>query len=327
MKISNKQKIKMLEEMLKIRIFEERIQELYVQGQIRGSMHLSTGQEAIPVGCCMNLEPEDYVISSHRGHGHILAKGGEYKYMLAELYGKTTGYCKGKGGSMHIACSDIGVLGANGIVGGGICIAAGIGFASKYLKNNKVTIAFFGEGATNTGAFHEGVNFAAVRNSNVVFVIENNQYAISVPRELSDKLMDLSIRAQSYGIPGVTVDGNDILKVYGEVNKAVKRARNGKGPSLVEFKTYRRHGHHAGEPNDGLLYRSKKEMEGWKKKDPIKRLQKELLDKKIIDKKTITMINEKLNIDFENAIKFAEESPLPEKEALFEDVYIKENLK
>ena len=194
-------------------------------------------------------------------------------------------------------------------------------------KNNKVTIAFFGEGATNTGAFHEGVNFAAVRNSNVVFVIENNQYAISVPRELSDKLMDLSIRAQSYGIPGVTVDGNDILKVYGEVNKAVKRARNGKGPSLVEFKTYRRHGHHAGEPNDGLLYRSKKEMEGWKKKDPIKRLQKELLDKKIIDKKTITMINEKLNIDFENAIKFAEESPLPEKEALFEDVYIKENLK
>ncbi|MFC2145099.1 thiamine pyrophosphate-dependent dehydrogenase E1 component subunit alpha [Actinomycetota bacterium] len=326
MKVSNKQKIKMLEEMLKIRLFEESIQDLYIQGQIPGSMHLSSGQEAIPVGCCMNLETDDYVISSHRGHGHILAKGGKYKYMLAELYGKTTGYCKGKGGSMHIACADIGVLGANGIVGGGICIAAGVGFASKYLKDNKVTIAFFGEGATNTGAFHEGINFAAVRDSNVVFVIENNQYAISVPRKLSDRIEDLSIRAQGYGIPGVTVDGNDVLKVYQEAAKAIKRARSGKGPSLIEFKTYRWHGHHAGEPNDGLLYRSQKEMDEWKKNDPIKRLQKNLIERKIIGKTDIDKINKRLNDDFEEAVKFAEESPLPEKDVLYEDVYIKENL-
>ena len=324
MKVSNKQKIKMLEEMLKIRLFEESIQDLYIQGQIPGSMHLSSGQEAVPVGCCMNLELDDYVISSHRGHGHILAKGGQYKYMLAELYGKTTGYCKGKGGSMHIACSDIGVLGANGIVGGGICIAAGVGFASKYLKDNRVTIAFFGDGASNTGAFHEGINFAAVRDSNVVFVIENNQYAISVPRKLSDRVEDLSIRAQGYGIPGVTVDGNDVLKVYQETAKAIKRARSGKGPSLIEFKTYRWHGHHAGEPNDGLLYRSKKEMDEWKKNDPIKRFQKNLIEEKVIGKTDIDKINKRLNDDFEDAIKFAEDSPLPEKGALYEDVYIKE---
>ena len=180
--IDEKTRISMLKEMLRIRMFEEKIQALYLQGQIPGSMHLSTGQEAIPVGFCANLSKDDYVISSHRGHHHILAKGGQYKYMMAELYGKITGYCKGKGGSMHIACSELGVLGANGIVGGGICIAAGVGFASKYLKDNKVTVSFFGDGAANTGAFHEGVNFAAVRKSNVVFVIENNQYAISVPR-------------------------------------------------------------------------------------------------------------------------------------------------
>jgi TPP-dependent pyruvate/acetoin dehydrogenase alpha subunit len=225
---------------------------------------------------------------------------------------------------MHIACSDIGVLGANGIVGGGICIAAGVGFASRYLKDNKVTVAFFGDGASNTGAFHEGINFAAVRKSNVVFVIENNQYAISVPRKLSDCVEDLSIRAKGYGIPGVTVDGNDILKVYQEASKAVKRAREGKGPSLVECKTYRWHGHHAGEPKDGLLYRTEKEMKEWKKKDPIARLEKTLLQENAIDKKGIDNIKKMLGSELEEAIKFAKESPLPDKEALYEDVYIEE---
>lgn len=324
MKISKKQKINLLKQMLKIRLFEERIQELYNQGQIPGSMHLSTGQEAVPVGFCENLDTDDYVISSHRGHGHILAKGGEYKYMMAELYGKTTGYCKGKGGSMHIACSDIGVLGANGIVGGGICIAAGVGFASRYLDDNKVTVAFFGDGATNTGAFHEGINFAAVRKSNVVFVIENNQYAISVPRELSDCVEDLSIRAKAYGIPGITVDGNDVVKVYQEAAKAIKRARSGKGPSLVECKTYRWHGHHAGEPKDGLLYRKQKEIDEWKKKDPIKRLQKELIDEDIVDKKEVTKMMEGFEKELKEAIEFAEKSLLPGKEELYEDVYIQE---
>jgi len=211
MKISNELKIKMLKEMLKIRIFEEKVQDLYVQGQILGPVHLSTGQEAIPVGFCLNLSSNDYILASHRGHGQVLAKGGKYKYMMAELYGKKTGYSKGKGGSMHIACSDIGILGTNGIVGGGISIAAGVGFSSKYLKEDKVTLCFFGDGAANTGAFHEGLNFAAVLKANVVFVIENNQYAISVPRKLSDCVENLSIRSKGYGIPGETIDGNDII--------------------------------------------------------------------------------------------------------------------
>jgi pyruvate dehydrogenase E1 component alpha subunit len=285
-------------------------------------MHLSTGQEAIPVGFCANLRKEDYVVSSHRGHHHIIAKGGQYKYMMAELYGRTTGYCKGYGGSMHIANAAIGVLGANGIVGGGICTAAGVGFASKYLKEDRVTVCFFGEGATNTGAFHEGVNFAALRKSNTVFVIENNQYAISVPRELSDCIEDLSIRATSYGIPGITIDGNDVLKVYDVAGEVIKRARNGKGPTLVECKTYRWHGHHAGEPRDGLLYRSQKEIDIWKKKDPIKRLKESMIKENIITEKEYEDIGKKYSEELNKAIKFAEDSPLPDIKALYENVYI-----
>jgi TPP-dependent pyruvate/acetoin dehydrogenase alpha subunit len=257
MQINSELKIKFLREMLRIRMFEEKIQDLYKAGHIPGSMHLSTGQEAVPVGFCSNLKKDDYILSSHRGHGHVLAKGGQYKYMMAELYGRKTGYCKGIGGSMHFANIDLGILGTNGIVGAGIPLAAGVGFASKYLGNGRVTVNFFGDGATNTGAFHEGINFAAVRKAPVVFVIENNQYAISVPRSLSDCVEDLSIRAKSYNIPGFTVDGNDVLAVYEIAEKTIESARRGKGPSLVECKTYRWHGHHAGEPRDGLLYRKK----------------------------------------------------------------------
>jgi TPP-dependent pyruvate/acetoin dehydrogenase alpha subunit len=322
MRIDKKTKLKMLQEMLKIRMFEERIQQLYLQGQIPGSMHLSTGQEAIPVGFCMNLKKDDSIISSHRGHHHILAKGGEYKYMMAELYGRTTGYCKGKGGSMHIACADIGVLGANGIVGGGICIAAGVGFASMYLKNKKVTISFFGEGAGNTGAFHEGLNFAAVRKSNTVFVIENNQYAISVPRKLSDCIKNQSIRAAGYGIPGITIDGNDVLKVYSTAAEVIERARNGKGPALIECMTYRWHGHHAGEPKEGTLYRPEKEIDEWKKKDPIERLKKDLIDKGLIKMKDFTDMEKDFTAKLDEAVEFANNSPLPQVSALYEDVYI-----
>jgi TPP-dependent pyruvate/acetoin dehydrogenase alpha subunit len=315
----------MLKEMLKIRMFEERIQQLYLQGQIPGSMHLSTGQEAIPVGFCMNLEKDDSIISSHRGHHHILAKGGEYKYMMAELYGRTTGYCRGKGGSMHIACADIGVLGANGIVGGGICIAAGVGFASKYLKNGRVTISFFGEGAGNTGAFHEGLNFAAVRRSNTVFVIENNQYAISVPRKLSDCVKNQSIRAAGYGIPGVTIDGNDVLKVYRTAAEAIERARSGKGPTLVECMTYRWHGHHAGEPREGTLYRPVEEIEAWRKKDPVERLKKSLVDEGVIKKKDFDEMQRDFTVMLDEAVEFAKNSPLPPPSALFDDVYVSDS--
>ncbi len=322
MRIDDKLKIKLLSEMLKIRMFEERIQQLYLQGRIPGSMHLSTGQEAIPVGFCANLKKEDYVISSHRGHHHILAKGGQYKYMMAELYGRTTGYCKGKGGSMHIACAEIGVLGANGIVGGGICIAAGVGFASRYLKDGRVTVSFFGDGAGNTGAFHEGVNFAAVRGSNVVFVIENNQYAISVPRKLSDCVEKQSIRAAGYGIPGVTIDGNDVKKVFATAAEAIERARKGKGPTIVECMTYRWHGHHAGEPREGLLYRSQEEIDSWRKKDPILRLKKELISDKKINEEDYKNMEEKYKKELDEAVEFANNSPLPDRKALYEDVYI-----
>lgn len=323
MAISKDIKIRMLKEMLKIRLFEEKIQDLYKAGHIPGSMHLSTGQEAIPVGFCTHLKKEDYILSSHRGHGHVLAKGGEYKYMMAELYGRSTGYCKGMGGSMHFANKEIGILGTNGIVGGGIPLAAGVGFASKYLGESKVTISFFGDGAANTGAFHEGINFAAVRKSNVVFVIENNQYAISVPRCLSDCVEDLSIRAKSYNIPGVTVDGNDVCAVYDVAEDAIKRARKGDGPTLVECKTYRWHGHHAGEPKDGLLYRSRKEMDDWREKDPIRRLKEILISEKSITDKDFENMQKELEADLNEAIKFAESSPFPPVSALYDNVYVK----
>ncbi len=322
MDIDKDLKIHMLEEMLRIRMFEEKIQQLYLQGQILGSMHLSTGQEAIPVGICANLGKDDYVISSHRGHHHILAKGGQYKYMMAELYGKATGYCKGKGGSMHIACAELGVLGANGIVGGGICIASGVGFASRYLNNKRVTVAFFGDGAANTGAFHEGINFAAVRKSNTVFVIENNQYAISVPRKLSDCIEKQSIRAAGYGIPGTTIDGNDVLEVYKVSGIAINRARSGEGPSIIECMTYRWHGHHAGEPRDGLLYRDAEEMKSWKKKDPIKKLKEELIKNGFLTDAEFSGMENKLKTELEEAIDFANKSQFPEQTELYKDVYV-----
>ncbi len=324
MSISNETKVEMLRAMLKIRVFEERIQELYHAGYIPGSMHLSTGQEAVPVGICMNLRKDDYLLSSHRGHGHVIAKGGEYKFMMAELYGKRTGYCKGKGGSMHFANREIGILGTNGIVGAGIPIATGVGFSSKYLQNDRITVCIFGDGAANTGAFHEGINFASVLKVPVVFVIENNQYAISVPRKLSDCLESLSIRAESYAIPGTTVDGNDVLTVYENAQKAVESARSGKGPTLIECKTYRWHGHHAGEPRDGLVYRTKEEIESWKEKCPIKRLKKVLLHEEVLKEDDITAMEEEFNTELDAAIQYAEESPYPEVAELYEDVYIDE---
>lgn len=324
MNISNETKIMMLRYMLRIRLFEEKIQILYREGHIPGSMHLSTGQEAIPAGVCLNLKGDDYLLSSHRGHGHIIAKGGAYKYMMAELYGKKTGYCKGKGGSMHFSNVDIGVLGTNGIVGGGIPIAAGVGFSLKYTKSDRVIVCFFGDGAANTGAFHEGINFAAVLEVPVIFILENNLYAISVPRKLSDCVENLSIRADSYCIPGVTVDGNDVLAVYETTHEAVERARAGGGPTLIECKTYRWHGHHAGEPKDGLVYRSQEEIDEWKKKCPIKSLKTALLNEKVITEKDITAIEKEFDVELEEAIQFAEDSPYPDVSALYEDVYIEE---
>ncbi len=322
MAIGSEIKKKMLRQMLRIRIFEESVRELYRAGRIPGSLHLSTGQEAIPVAFCQHLRREDFLLSSHRGHGHVLAKGGEYKYMLAELYGRRTGYCKGKGGSMHFACAELGILGTNGIVGAGICLAAGVGFSSRYQGSDRVTVCFFGDGAANTGAFHEGLNFAALRKAQVVFVIENNQYAISVPRGSSDLLDKLSLRAASYGIPGVTVDGNDALAVYQAAEEAIPRARKGGGPTLVECLTYRWHGHHAGEPRDGLLYRPKEEIETWKERCPIKRLSEALSAEGVLKAKEMDGWEKDLKGEFEQAVAFAESSPFPLEAELLSDAYV-----
>ncbi|UCB46309.1 MAG: thiamine pyrophosphate-dependent dehydrogenase E1 component subunit alpha [Spirochaetota bacterium] len=321
MKISNDDKIKMLWEMMRIRQFEERAGELYVAGIITGALHASNGQEAVPVGVIMNLKEDDYLQSSHRGHGHVLAKGGEFKPMMAELFGKITGYCKGRGGSMHFAYVEKNILGTNGIVGGGIPIAAGVGYSIVYKGTNQMVACFLGDGAANTGAFHEGINFAAVVNAPVLFVIENNQWAISVPRKWSDRLVDLSKRAAAYGILGETVDGNDVLAVYEAANKAVKEIRAGNGPVLLECKTYRWKGHHAGEPAS-LQYRDPKEVEAWLKKCPIKKLEKALLEEKIISEAEIEEMTKKIEQELDEAVEFAKKSPLPEAASLHDHLYV-----
>lgn len=321
MKISSEIKIKMLQEMIRIRRFEETIGDLYIAGVITGSVHGSNGQEAVPAGVCINLRDDDYLQSSHRGHGHVLAKGGQLKPMMAELFGKTTGLCKGRGGSMHFADIEKNILGTNGIVGAGIPIAAGVGYAVKYRGTDQVVACFMGDGACNTGAFHEGINIAAVVGAPVLFIIENNQWAISAPRKWSDRLDDLSQRAASYGIPGETVDGNDVLAVYKAANKAVKDIRAGKGPILIECKTYRWKGHHAGEPAS-LQYRDPKEVEAWIKKCPIKQLEKVLLKENIISRDEISKMYKDIDIKLDEAIEFAKESPLPEVESLFDNLYV-----
>ncbi len=321
MKIDHKTKIKMLQEMIRIRRFEEVAGGLYVAGIITGAVHSSIGQEAVPVGVCMNLREDDYIQSTHRGHGHVLAKGGEFKPMMAELFGKTTGYSKGRGGSMHFACVEKNILGTNGIVGAGVPIAAGVGYSIKYRGTDQLVACFMGDGACNTGAFHEGINIASVLGAPVLYIIENNQWAISVPRKWSDRLENLSQRHISYNIPGETVDGNDVLAVYESVNKAIKEIRNGKGPLLIECKTYRWRGHHEGEPAN-LNYRDPKEVETWMKKCPIIKMEKLLLKENIINQSEINKMTDEINRELEEAIEFAKESPLPDADSLFNNLYV-----
>ncbi|MFQ6111978.1 MAG: thiamine pyrophosphate-dependent dehydrogenase E1 component subunit alpha, partial [Nitrospinota bacterium] len=259
---------KIFETMLRIRMFEEKAVDLFQHGFMPGFLHVCIGQEAIAAGVCAALRPDDHIISTHRGHGHIIAKGGDYRYMMAELYAKRTGYCKGKGGSIHIADMDLGILGANGIVGGGIPIANGAALAFKLKKTGQVLVCFFGDGASNQGSFHEGLNLASTWHLPVVFICENNQYAESTPQKVHQHITDISCRAEAYDIPGVSVDGNDAVAVYEAASEAVERARQpGEHPTLIECKTYRHMGHYIGDP--GTLYRSDEEVAEWKKRDPI----------------------------------------------------------
>ncbi len=304
--------------MVRIRTFDERVLKEFAAGTIPGAAHLYSGQEAVAVGACATLRPDDFITSTHRGHGHLIAKGARTDLMMAEIYGRKTGYNKGKGGSMHITAPDLGIMGASGIVAGMIPVAAGVGLSAKMRETDQVTICFLGDGSTNSGRFHESVNLASCWDLPVVYVIENNLYGESTSLSAVCRLTDLSQRSVSYGIPGTTIDGNDVEAVYGEVGKAVARARKGEGPSMVECKTYRQHGHFCGDPQ---TYKNKEEVEQWLKKDPIPRFRNKLVKTRVLTQEGADKIDKEIADEIDLAVKFAMESPFPAPEETLEDVY------
>ena len=322
MNLSHDKQIDLYKKMIEIRLFEEKIQDLYARGLVPGSVHLYIGQEAIAAGVCAHLRKEDYITSTHRGHGHLIAKGADLKFMMAELFGRKTGYCKGKGGSMHIADFDLGILGSNGIAGGGIPIAVGAGLSSKMRGTDQVAVCFFGDGASNNGTFHEGLNFASVHRLPVVFVCENNLYGISVSQKQHQAIKDISIRSVAYNMPGITIDGNDVLAVYQTSGEAIQRARAGEGPTLVECKTYRWRGHYEGDPNQGRRYRTLEEIQAWMKKCPIKRFEEKLIKEKVLNKNKMMHIRNEVEGRIEEAVTFANQSPFPDPQDIYEDVYV-----
>ena len=314
----------MYRNMLRIRRFEERLAEESARGNIPGLLHLYVGEEAVAVGACSALRKDDYITSTHRGHGHCIAKGGDLRKMMAELFAKETGYCKGRGGSMHIAAPDIGIVGCSAIAGAGIPIAAGVGLSSKLRKTDQVCVSFFGDGASNTGAFHEGMNLAALWQLPVVYVLENNLYAISTPALKSSKLKNISDRAAAYGMPAAVVDGMDVLSVYEAVSQAVERARRGEGPTLVECKTYRFRGHHEGDPKRGETYRTKQEMDEWEKRDCILRLGEKLIKERKSTQAELDAINQEVMKEIDDAVAFAKESPPPKPEDVMTYLFVSE---
>jgi pyruvate dehydrogenase E1 component alpha subunit len=316
--ITKEQKIEMLKLIIKIRRFEEKTVQLYQTARIWGYLHPYIGEEAVAVGTCAAINKTDYIVSTHRGHGHSIAKGADLNRMMAELLGKATGYCKGRGGSMHIADTELGMLGANGIVGGGIPISVGAGFSCKMEGKGRVTICFFSDGASNNGVFHESLNMAAIFKLPVIYVCENNMYAISMSCTESVSCENIADRAVSYGIPGDIVDGSNPIDVFEAAQRAVKRAREGNGPTLIEAKTYRFGGHH---PNDPAEYRDKKEADYYKKeKDPVINFKKKLIDEKILSENDIEVIEKDIMKEVEDSLKFAEESPEPQLDKFLEEV-------
>ena len=309
----------MYERMVLIREFEERAGVLAEEARIKGAVHLYVGEEAVGVGVCTQLSGTDYITSTHRGHGHVLAKGGDPKRMFAELFGKSTGYCKGKGGSMHIADLDIGILGANGIVGAGAPIAIGAAFAAKYRQDGRITVCFFGDGASNEGTFHEAANMAGLYRLPVVFVCENNLYGEFTRQADHQPIHDVADRAASYDMPGVTIDGMDVLAVYEAAGEAIARARRGEGPTLLECKTYRFYDHVG--RDFGKLKRDEAEVAAWKARDPIPQFRAKLLDQGVLSQADTDRIAAQATARLEEAIQFAEESPLPELDTILDDVY------
>jgi len=309
MKLGKHDQLEMLRQMLRIRHFEENLYQMYLAKQVPGmSPHLSVGQEAVAVGVCHNLQAQDYVLTTHRGHGHVLAKGANMNRMLAEIMGKETGYCHGRGGSMHIADVKLNIVGANGIVGGGLPIAVGVGLSCQFQDKNAVVVCFFGDAAANIGAFHEALNMAAVMKLPVVWVCENNQYGLSthIKRTLAGE--SIAARGTAYGIPGVRVDGNDVRAVHAAAKDAIGRARAGHGPTLIEADTYRWYGHGA---SDNRSYRTREEENGWKEKCPIKRFTAILLEEHVATAEQVEELTRAAEQEVQEAIQFANESPLP----------------
>lgn len=308
-----------LRKMHLIRKFEEGAEDSYTRGLIHGTMHLSIGQEASAMGICLPLTNDDQITSTHRGHGHCIAKGADVKRMFAEFFGKTTGYCAGRGGSMHIADVTTGNLGANGIVGGGIPIAVGAALTSKRMKTGKVIVSFFGDGANNEGAFHEALNMAAVWKLPVVFACENNKYGMSTSTERSTAVPNIADRAAGYSIPGIIVDGNNLSDVAEASHAAIERARAGEGPSLIECKTYRHRGHSKSDRN---RYRTKDEIDDWMtNRDPIDLFEKQLMEFGFADSEVLESVRESVRQEIAAAIEFAKESPSPDIADLGQNVY------
>ena len=318
--LSKSQISKMFQDMIKIRYFENEIVELYSNGKMPGIAHLYIGEEAVAVGVCANLTNKDFIASTHRGHGHVIAQGADLKKMMAEILGKRSGYCKGKGGSMHIIDMKKGILGANGIVAAGIPIATGAGYSIKYRGTDQVAVAFFGDAASNHGNFHESLNMAAAWKLPVIYVCENNLYGISVDIRKVTNTKNIADRAHAYNIPGFVVDGNDVLDVYDVTKKAVERARNKMGPTLIECKTYRWKGHHLGDP--GIIYRPEEERKAWMDKCPIKSFRERLLKENIFTQDEMVLFENEVKNMIEEAFDFAVNSPFPEKEEAYEDVFM-----
>jgi pyruvate dehydrogenase E1 component alpha subunit len=306
--------------MVRIRLFEEAAGRLAEANKLPGFLHLYVGEEAVASGVCGALNDDDHITSTHRGHGHLVAKGGDFNRMMAELMGKATGYCKGKGGSMHISDTSLGMLGANGIVGAGSPIAVGAAFANKYRGKGQVAVAFFGDGSTNIGAFHEAANMACALHLPIVFACENNEYGEFTPRDKTMAITDVVDRAAGYGMPGVIVDGMDVIAVHEAAVEAVERARQGGGPSMIEAKTYRFYNHH-GVQNLGLKYRSDEEVAVWKLRDPIFTFEDRMIENGVATRANFDDIWAELRADIETAIQFAEDSPYPTPDQIMVNVY------
>ena len=318
MNLDKKSCLDLYQRMLLIRKFEEKVSQLFAEGEIPGFVHLYLGEEAIAVGVCSNLRKDDFITSTHRGHGHLIAKGGNPRLMMAELFGKKTGYCKGKGGSMHIADLDLGILGANGIVGGGIPIAVGAAYSAYLRGTSQVTVAFFGDGASNKGVFHESLNMSSAWSLPVIFICENNQFGVSTHISRITNEENLSKRAVGYGIPGVRVNGNDVIAVQEAAKKAIDRARNGEGPSLIVADTWRHHGHFEGE---NVSYCSQEERNTWKEKCPLLSFAKLIKKEFTLNDSDLKKYSDEIDILLDETVSFARKSDFPAPEEALDDLF------